>query len=241
MLALDNHDRSRLATRIGRSQARLAAMLLLTWRGTPVLLYGDELGLVDQDVPRERQRDTFGLTVEGGVSHDPTRTPMPWDASPNGGFSSAPEESLWLPACIEYQTINVEAQLADPTSTLNLYRELLALRRRTDALRLGTYAEHPAGDEHTLVFARQLDGERIVVALNISDEPRRVELAERGEIVLTTGLDRTGTAVAGALELRPAEGVVIRTELEGVRMLPSPDTEGLTPQGNASQSSDRRL
>ena len=213
VLALGNHDRSRLATRIGRAQARLAAMLLLTWRGTPVLLYGDELGLVDQDVPRERQRDMFGLTVEGAVSHDPARTPMPWDASPNGGFSSAPEQSLWLPASVEYETINVEAELADATSMLNLYRELLVLRRRSDALRLGTYAEHPAGDEHTLVFARQLGPERVLIALNISDEPRRVELDESGEIVLATGLDRHGEPVVSGLRLRPSEGVLIRTEV----------------------------
>lgn len=212
VLALGNHDRSRLATRIGRAQARLAAMLLLTWRGTPVLLYGDELGLVDQYVPRERQRDMFGLTVEGGISHDPARTPMPWSANRNGGFSDGSEESLWLPVCGEYETINVEAQLADPSSMLNLYRELLALRRCSGALRLGTYAEHPAGDEHTLVFVRQFDGERMVTALNFSDHPHRVDLAESGEIVLATGLDRRDEPVRGEVTLRPAEGVVIRTE-----------------------------
>jgi alpha-glucosidase len=212
VLALDNHDRSRLATRIGRAQARLAAMLLLTWRGTPVLLYGDELGFVDQPVPRERQRDTFGLIFEDGVSHDPARTPMPWDGSANGGFSTAAEEALWLPACVEYETINVQAQLADPTSMLNLYRALMALRKRSDALRLGAYAEHPGGDEHVLVFARALDGERKLIALNLSDELRHVELAESGEIVLASGLDRLGERVTGRLELRPAEGVVIAIE-----------------------------
>jgi alpha-glucosidase len=176
-----------------------------------VLLYGDELGLVDQDVPRERQRDPFGLIFEDGVSHDPARTPMPWNARVNSGFSTAPEERLWLPACTEYETINVEAQLADPGSMLNLYRASIALRKRSDALRLGAYAEHPAGDEHVLVFVRQLGAERKLVALNLSDEPRTVELAEAGEIVLASGLDRHGERVEGTLELRPAEGVVIAT------------------------------
>ncbi len=212
VLALDNHDRSRLATRIGREQARLAGMLLLTWRGTPVLLYGDELGLVDQDVPRERQRDPFGMIFEGGISHDPARTPMPWNGGLNSGFSTAPEEQLWLPVCKEYETLNVEAQLADPGSMLNLYRELLALRGRSEALRLGTYAEHPAGDEHVLAFVRELDGERKLVVLNLSDAPRRVELAEAGEIVLSSGLDRAGERVEGGLELKAAEGVVIAAE-----------------------------
>ncbi len=213
VLALGNHDRSRLATRIGRAQARLAGMLLLTWRGTPVLLYGDELGLVDQDVPRERQRDTFGLILEDGVSHDPARTPMPWNGGPNGGFSTAAEADLWLPACVEYATINVEAQLADPASMLNLYRALIALRGESAALRLGSYAEHPAGDDELLAFAREAEGERMLVVLNLGERPRRVELGERGEIVVASGLDRRGEAVAGAVDLRVAEGVVIRAEL----------------------------
>jgi alpha-glucosidase len=75
VLAVGNHDRSRLASRLGRAQARIAAMLLLTLRGTPVSLYGDQLGMIDQPVPRGRQRDDFGF-ADGGVSHDPARTPM---------------------------------------------------------------------------------------------------------------------------------------------------------------------
>jgi alpha-glucosidase len=208
VLALSNHDRSRLASRIGRAQARVAGMLLLTLRGTPVFLYGDELGMVDQPVPRERQRDYFGFT-EGGVSHDPARTPMPWDASRNAGFSTAPESSLWLPACNEYESINVEAQLEDDASTLNLYRSLLALRKSSRALRRGSYAEHAAGDAECLVYVREAEGERKFVALNVSDEPRRVTLAEAGTIILSTGRDRDGEPVAGEVALAPAEGVVI--------------------------------
>lgn len=210
VLALGNHDRSRLATRIGRAHARLAAILLLTWRGTPVLLYGDELGMVDQDVPRERQRDTFGLILEDGVSHDPARTPMPWNGSANGGFSTAAEADLWLPACDEYETINVEAQLADSGSMLNLYRALIALRKDSQALRLGSYAEHPAGDEDVLAFAREAGSERVLVVLNLGEAARRVELAESGEIVVASGLDRQGETIEGRVELGGVEGVVIR-------------------------------
>jgi alpha-glucosidase len=210
VLALGNHDRSRLATRLGRAQARVAAMLLLTLRGTPVSLYGDELGMVDQPVPRERQRDHFGFT-DGGVSHDPARTPMPWNGGRNAGFSTADESALWLPICAEHATMNVEAQLQDPTSTLNLYRALLALRRRSAALRHGTYAEHPSGDEHCLVYVREAGADRALVALNLTAEPRALALAgESGEIVLSTGLDREGERVAGELALGRDEGVVVR-------------------------------
>jgi alpha-glucosidase len=207
VLALGNHDRSRLATRIGRAQARVAAMLLLTLRGTPVCLYADELGMVDVPVPRDRQRDHFGFT-DGGVSHDPARTPMLWNGARNAGFSTAEEAALWLPVSPEYPTLNVEAQLADPTSMLELCRALLALRKRSDALRRGAYAEHPAGDEHCLVHVRESGEDRLVVALNLTDRPRHVALG--GEIVLSTGLDRHGERVAGALVLRPDEGVIVR-------------------------------
>jgi alpha-glucosidase len=206
VLALGNHDRSRLASRIGRAQARVAAMLLLTLRGTPVLLYGDELGMVDQPVPRERQRDRFGLLYDGGVSHDPARTPMPWNAGPNGGFSSAPEPDLWLPVARDYETVNVEAQLADRTSMLALYRALLALRRDRATLRLGDYAQLPTADGDCLTYARDLEGERVLIALNLGDEPRRIAI---GEIALSTAFDRRAERVHGELELRGAEGVIV--------------------------------
>jgi alpha-glucosidase len=208
ILAFGNHDRPRLVTRLGRAQARVAAMLLLTLRGTPTMFYGDELGLVDQEVPRERQRDHFGLTADG-VSRDPTRTPMPWSAGANGGFSTAAPDALWLPVSRDYETQNVETQLADRASMLSLYRALLALRRDSDAVRLGSYAPHPASDEHCLVYTREVDGERKLVALNLSDEPRTVAVAQIGTIALSTGLGRTGEAVAGEVTLGPAEGVVI--------------------------------
>jgi alpha-glucosidase len=209
VLALGNHDRSRLASRIGRAQARVAAMLLLTLRGTPVLLYGDELGMVDQPVPRERQRDRFGLLYDGGVSHDPARTPMPWSAEPNGGFSPAPEPDLWLPVARDYETVNVEAQLADRTSMLALYRALLALRRDSATLRLGDYAQLPTVDGDCLMYAREHEGERALIALNLGDEPRRIAIDEGGEIALSTALDRRGERVRGELELRGAEGVIV--------------------------------
>jgi len=209
VLALGNHDRSRLASRIGRPQARVAAMLLLTLRGTPVLLYGDELGMVDQPVPRERQRDLFGLALHGGVSHDPARTPMPWSAERNAGFSPAPEPDLWLPVGRDYETVNVEAQLADEASMLSLYRALLALRRESAALRLGGYAQLPTPNGDCLVYTREHEGERMLMALNLGDEPHRVAIGDNGEIVLSTAPDRRTERVAGEVHLRASEGVIV--------------------------------
>ena len=90
---LGNHDRSRIASRAGVAQARVAAILLLTLRGTPTMYYGDELGMIDGDIPGASERDPQGL--RGGDSRDPERTPMRWDPSPSGGFTDGAQP--WLP------------------------------------------------------------------------------------------------------------------------------------------------
>ncbi len=97
--------------------------MLLTLRGTPVLYQGDELGLLDTPVPSERAVDRVG--------RDGARTPMPWDASPNAGFTGS-EAEPWLPIG-EHATTNVASQAEDPDSVLALCRRLIALRRRSDA------------------------------------------------------------------------------------------------------------
>ena len=110
ILALGNHDRRRLATRLGRHRRVSRPSCCSPSAARPTLLYGDELGMVDQPVPRQRQRDYFGLS--GGVSHDPTRTPMPWTAAATAGSPAPTRNVLWLPVCVDYETLNVEAQLA---------------------------------------------------------------------------------------------------------------------------------
>ena len=85
---LGNHDRPRVASRVGEAQARVAAMLLLTLRGTPTLYYGDEIGLPQATIPPERVQDPFEKNVPGlGLGRDGCRTPMQWDASRYAGFS----------------------------------------------------------------------------------------------------------------------------------------------------------
>ena len=176
---LGNHDRPRVASRVGPAQARVAAMLLLTLRGTPTLYYGDELGLPDVAIPPERVQDPW---EEAG--RDPVRTPMQWSA--DGGFTTV---DPWLP--YGDLALNVEAQREDPGSMLNLHRALIALRREFVDEPYETLAVDDAG----LVFRR---GE-YVVALNLSAEP-----AERpaGRVVLSTH----GEPAEG---LRPNEGVVV--------------------------------
>ncbi len=207
IIAFGNQDRSRLATRLGLAQARVAAVLLLTLRGVPTIFYGDELGMTDHDVPQERQRDHFAFA--GGVSHDRARTPMPWNTRRNGGFSSAPPERLWLPVRDDYEAVSVEAQLRHSGSLLNCYRRLLALRKASAALRLGMWTAHDASDERCLVYTRTLGQERKLVALNLTGEPCELQISEWGAVVLSTLQERRGERVAGCLKLAPDEGLVV--------------------------------
>jgi alpha-glucosidase len=168
---LGNHDRSRLASRYGQEAARTAAMLLLTARGTPLLYYGDELGMEDVDVPRHLQRDGFA-DREGGPTRDPGRTPMPWDgAAPLAGFAPPGTPQTWLPLGPDAAARNVAAQLGDPASPLGLYRALLALRRERPELRHGRLVTVDAADG-VVAYVREAPEGRLLVALNLTAEER---------------------------------------------------------------------
>jgi alpha-glucosidase len=123
---LGNHDRPRVATKRGPAQARVAAMLLLTLRGTPTLYYGDELGLSDVVIGPCQVRDPRELREPGlALGRDPVRTPMPWDESENAGFTTV---KPWLPLNIDWPARNVARMTEDFQSIFTLYRRLLALK-----------------------------------------------------------------------------------------------------------------
>ncbi|MBV9863421.1 MAG: DUF3459 domain-containing protein [Alphaproteobacteria bacterium] len=204
---LGNHDRSRVASRLGPAQARAAAMLLLSLRGTPTLYYGDEIGLSDVPIPPERVQDPWGKNVPGfGLGRDPVRTPMPWDGTVNAGFSAG---EPWLPLNPDWPTRNIAAQEREPGSMLALYRKLIALRRSEPALSVGDYGAIEA-EGSALRYERVAEGARVEICLNLGDEPiELVRPRDATHIVLSTFLDRNGESVAGPLRLRPAEGVVL--------------------------------
>jgi alpha-glucosidase len=209
---LGNHDRPRLASRIGRAQARIAAMLLLTLRGTPTIYYGEEIGMKQVAIAPERVQDPFEKNVPGiGVGRDGCRTPMQWSPARNAGFSAG---EAWLPVGPDFRSRNVENQRADPASILNLYRGLLALRRAHPALVAGAY-QPVAAQGDLLLYRREHDGDRLLVALNMGDEPTNVRPEKaplRGRILLSSHADRNGETVDGELDLRGNEGVVIGLE-----------------------------
>jgi alpha-glucosidase len=206
---LGNHDRPRVASRVGQAQARVAAMLLLSLRGTPTLYYGDEIGMHQVAIAPDQVRDPFEKNVPGiGVGRDGCRTPMQWDATAYAGFSRS---KPWLPLADDSRHENVVNLDADALSILNLYKALIGLRRKLPQLVSGEFVPM-AAEGGLLLYRRRSEGKAIVVALNLSDEP--VSLASNsadlsGEILLSTFLDREGEKVQGALDLRSDEGVII--------------------------------
>src|SRR5256885_13644973 len=116
---LGNHDRSRIASRVGQTRARVAAMLLLTLRGTPTIYQGEEIGMEDVPIPTQAVCDPWEKDGPGlGLGRDPERTPMQWDASGNAGFTRG---DPWLPLSSDHAIVNVQRQRGDPHSMLSLY------------------------------------------------------------------------------------------------------------------------
>ncbi len=176
---LGNHDRERLASRVGPDQARVALMLLLTLRGTPTLYYGEEIGMHNVAIPPEKVQDPWEMGEPGmGLGRDPVRTPMQWDTSRLAGFTGATE--AWLPVADDYALLNVATEIDDPASTLTMVRRSLALRREAPALHSGSYRTIESGDPDVYAFIRQYEDERFLIAANFSDERKTLDLALPG-------------------------------------------------------------
>jgi alpha-glucosidase len=205
---LGNHDRPRIASRVGEEQARVAAMLLLTLRGTPTLYYGDEIGMADVTIPPAEVRDRLEMNVPGlGIGRDGCRTPMQWDASANAGFSAV---KPWLPVARDFRERNVEAQRSAPNSLYNLYRRLITVRRERPILANGRYKPVEVNAD-LFLFAREDEQDRVLVGLNFGSQPVEIGLPIQscGRILVSSGADRDGETVSGTITLRPHEGAVI--------------------------------
>ncbi|ALA59267.1 alpha-amylase family glycosyl hydrolase [Nitrospira moscoviensis] len=205
---LGNHDKPRIASRAGGAQAGVAAVLLLTLRGTPTLYYGDEIGMSNVPIPEDRVQDPWERTMPGfGVGRDPARTPMQWDASLHAGFTSG---EPWLPVGEDSARINVALQREDPASLLRLYRRLIQLRRAEPVLVLGDYRRLPSSPE-VFLFLRRLGDRRCLVALNFSADRQPLsvppELAS-ARITVSTRLEREGAVVGSSARLEPNEGFI---------------------------------
>ncbi|MGA2637808.1 alpha-amylase family glycosyl hydrolase [Methylocella sp.] len=206
---LSNHDRPRIAARVGEAQARVAAMLLLTLRGSPTLYYGDELGIGDVEIPPGRIRDPWALREPGlGVGRDPERTPMQWDSSVFAAFST---REPWLPLTPDWPKRNVAEMSADPASPLSLVRALLDARRAHRSLSRGSWRRlESCGD--LLAYERIHEDDHKIIVLNFGAAAQLWPVpttAPKLTIALSTHGDRKGEVVPATLSLRADEGVVL--------------------------------
>jgi alpha-glucosidase len=174
---ISNHDIQRSYNRYGDGQhneaiAKLMAGLYLTLRGTPIMYYGEEIGMENNDPTRvEDVKDPVGRVnwpVDKG--RDGERTPMQWNNGPNGGFSSG---KPWLPVPASVATHNVESESKDPDSILEFYRHVLALRHQNRALLDGNYVPLHEDDVNVLSYLRQYKNDAVLVVLNMSGEPQK--------------------------------------------------------------------
>ena len=208
-----NFDETRMVTRVGYDQARLSAMLLLTLRGTPLIYYGEEIGMHNVDVPRERSKDRMGIQI--GNNRDPQRTPMQWNTGFNAGFNDNNAET-WLPVAEDFAQNNVQTQWDDPQSMLSLYRSLIGCRRATPPLVQGDYIPVETDLPNIFAFLRVLDEERVFVALNFTDQlsTLALPLLGRGKLAHSTYMDREEDVNLASLEIRPHEGVIVHLRPE---------------------------
>jgi alpha-glucosidase len=180
VFVIGNHDMPRSYNRYGDGLhndaiAKLMAALYLTLRGSPILYYGEEIGMQDNDPKsKEEVRDPqgkIGWPTEKG--RDGERTPMQWTADVNGGFS---KEKPWLPVPPSASTYNVAIESADPSSILNFYTRLLYLRHHEKALIEGEYIPLDENNPNVFSFLRRFRNEAVLVVLNMSATAHRVTL-----------------------------------------------------------------
>ncbi|HLI92697.1 MAG TPA: hypothetical protein VKU83_03785, partial [Puia sp.] len=194
-------------------QSRVAAVLLLTLRGTPTLYYGDELGMRDVPIPPEEVRDPQGLNMPGkNLSRDPERTPMLWDAHPNAGFSAT---KPWLRVDPTWQRCNVSTQKNDDYSQLHLYKKLIDLRQHSPALKTGTY--RPVySDQQLIAYIRYTEDQpAFLVVLNLTHRPGYFTpstISFTGVIIIDTLPENEGSSVKNAIYLFGDEAMVIRLD-----------------------------
>jgi alpha-glucosidase len=178
--SLSNHDVVRFPTRFANddpARVKLLLALLMCLRGTAFLYQGDELGLPHANVPFDRLQDPEAIAFwPDGIGRDGARTPMPWDAESNmAGFTAAPD--AWLPLDPRHVALAATGQERDPESVLHFARRVIALRKQSQALRLGDFKiiEGLEADARVLAFTRTSGNETVRCFFNLSHQDARIQ------------------------------------------------------------------
>ncbi len=203
---MGNHDEKRMASRFEKDELRAMSLMLLTLRGTPTLYYGDEIGMLEAEIPLDKMQDPWGINVPG-LGRDGCRTPMQWTNAKHAGFSEG--ASTWLPVFDE-QNINVKDQLEEEDSLLNLYRKLLKIRRSSDALKCGAFETLNAYTNDQFWFYRRfVDQEECWILINFSKEKKKINLPSFAQILCRTQSDDMSKEAIQSLTLEAKEAILL--------------------------------
>lgn len=174
-----------------RRKVELAYSLLLTLPGSPVIYYGDEIGM----------GDNIWLNDRDGV-----RTPMQWNSEGNAGFSSAPAEELYAPLIdtgdFNYKKVNVSSQKKNPGSLLNWLRQVLQVRKQHPVFGRGGFQIIPTGDQSILAYLRGAEREPMLVINNLSPKARDATIDLSKYYRLVDILDSTASPVSAGQATR---------------------------------------
>lgn len=201
---LSNHDNPRVVSRIGKNQARVAAFLMLTNKGTPIIYYGDEIGMHDAAIAKNSMKDS------SEQARDPQRTPMQWSSDPHAGFTQG---EPWLQAADCFETVNVEAQKKDPYSMLYLYKTLIELRQKEPTLVDGDFIPVDVQDD-IFAFIRKSESreKRFLIVCNLVHRPCIFEIPEyfdiKGEVIYSTDSQREENKIGQKIKMASNEAFI---------------------------------
>ncbi len=212
---LSNHDIGRSVKRTPFSfhkyaKAKLHAVLLLTLKGTPFIYYGEEIGMENMNIPKNRIRDLYGkLFYPFFKGRDRARTPMQWNNTDYAGFS---QREPWLPVHKNYLKVNTETEELNENSVFSIYKRLLTLRKYYPALQYGEIDFLNKGHKNILIYTRYLENEKIIVLLNFGSG-RKIIIVDgtyQAEILFSTHA-RQNSVIDEIIILESYEALILKS------------------------------
>ncbi len=215
-----NHDTERLISRQkdDKEKAKLLAVLLLTIRGTPFIYYGEEIGMLQTKVPKDKQLDPISKIKIWGIplgflyGRDGCRTPMQWDDSPiNAGFSNDPKIVPWLPIG-QNENKNVRNELRDEKSMLTFFKKLLKVRKQNESLQIGQLSISRDSNSNLLIYERSFQKQQLTIFLNFSRKKQNIVTPnKKSKQIFSTKLFEEQKEISGKITLQPYEGLIIES------------------------------
>ena len=226
---LGNHDYQRMVSRWGDDKeyrvesSKMLITLLLTMRGTPFIFQGDEIGMTNfhlDHISESRDIETHAgwkeacekgmseeafLRIANASGRDSARSPMQWDHSDQGGFTTG---SPWMGVNMNKDEINVEKQESDPDSILNYFRRMISIRKTNGLLRSGTYEPVETGDSPLFIFHRTLEDEKWAIVLNFSSQ----EVMLPFDVTIAMELIISNYGISTGKEVRPWEAIIYKAK-----------------------------